>query len=189
MKKQLLFIAALFSFGIFNAQISVSHIGTTGALINYLQGYGLTISNMQITGDTNQLGFFSGVSNMAFGSGVIMSTGYVDSVPGPASKFACGVMNGNGDADLTLAAGMSTYDASVVEFDCIPLNDTILFDFAFGSEEYPEYVNTGFNDVFAIYVSGPDPSGGNYVNKNLALIPNTSTVVSINSINATTNSS
>ena len=41
-------------------------------LTNYFQGIGLTISNMTVTGSPNSYGFYSGTSNMAFGSGIIM---------------------------------------------------------------------------------------------------------------------
>lgn len=186
MKQLLLPVLFCAAAGLGQAQITVSSV-TTSSLTNYLQGYGLTISNMQITGNINQIGFFSGVSNMAFGSGVVMSTGVVYAIPGPAYNFASVDLAGAGDPDLDLACGMPTYDASVIEFDCVPTNDTILFDFAFGSEEYPEYINSGYNDVFTIYISGPDPSGGNYVNNNLALVPGTTLPVSVNSINSFVN--
>jgi hypothetical protein len=43
----------------------------------------------------------------------------------------------------------------------------------FASEEYPEYVGTRFNDVFAFYLNG----------QNIALVPGTTTPVAINTIN------
>ena len=88
-----------------------------------------------------------------------------------------------GDSDLTTLCGVQTYDACVMEFDCVPTGDTLEFNFAFGSEEYPEYVGSSFNDVFAILLSGPGITGA----QNVAAIPG-GTVVSVNNVNATTNS-
>src|SRR5690606_19343367 len=77
--------------------------------------------------------------------------------------------------------------AAILEFDFIPTGDSVKFRYSFGSEEYPEYVNAGVNDAFAFFLSGPDPAGGSYTNKNVALIPGTSTPVSIDNVNAGAN--
>ena len=37
---------------------------------------------------------------------------------------------------LDNVSGSPTYDACIIEFDCVPTNANLLFDFAFGSEEY-----------------------------------------------------
>lgn len=153
-------------------------------LTNYFQGIGLTISNMTVTGSPNSYGFYSGTSNMAFGSGIIMSSGSVDStINNPATVFLSTNNSTAGDMMLDNVSGSPTYDACIIEFDCVPTNANLLFDFAFGSEEYNDFVNLSVNDVFAIFVSGANPSGGNYLNTNFALIPSTNIPVSINTIN------
>ncbi|HTF04962.1 MAG TPA: choice-of-anchor L domain-containing protein, partial [Bacteroidia bacterium] len=48
---------------------------------------------------------------------------------------------------------------------------TIQFKYSFASEEYPEYVDSPYNDVFAVFVTGPNPAGGNYLNRNFAKTP------------------
>ena len=154
-------------------------------LTNYFQGIGLTISNMTVTGAPQSYGFFSGTSNMAFGSGIIMSTGVVNgSISNPAGAFLSGNNGAMGDALISAIAGGQTYDACIIEFDCVPTNANLLFNFSFGSEEYNEYVYSVFNDAFAIAVTGPNPLGGNYNNTNFAFVPGTTTpMVSVNSIN------
>ncbi len=165
-------------------QITTTVNPSVADLTNYFQGAGLTITNMTVTGSPNSYGFFSGLSNMAFGSGIIMSTGNIGNINSPAGTFlstdnmAPGSMLGNS------LSGATSYDECRIEFDCVPSNANLLFSFAFGSEEYNEYVGSNFNDVFGILVSGPNPSGGNYLNKNFAFIPTTNTpMVSVNSIN------
>jgi hypothetical protein len=66
------------------------------------------------------------------------------------------------------------------------LADTLKFRYAFGSEEYMEFANSSFNDVFGFFISGPNPSGGSYTNQNIALIPGTATPVTINNVNGGT---
>jgi hypothetical protein len=167
------------------SQLSFTVSPSMADLTNYFQGVGLTISNMTVTGAPTSYGFYSGTSNMAFGSGIIMSTGVVNGlISNPAGAFVSTDNMTMGDPLIDAIAGGSTYDACVIEFDCVPSNANLLFNFAFGSEEYNEFVNAGFNDAFAIAVTGPNPAGGNYNNTNFAFVPGTTTpMVSVNSIN------
>jgi gliding motility-associated-like protein len=94
------------------------------------------------------------------------------------------------DPDLQSITPNQIYDECVVEFDFIPTGDTIKFNYVFASEEYEEYVCGTVNDAFGFFLTGPNPSGGNYTAFNVALVPNplnvstfTTTPVSINTIN------
>src|SRR4029079_8531064 len=51
-------------------------------------------------------------------------------------------------------SGYQTFDAAVLEFDFVPTANQVVFEYTFASDEYPEWVNTPFNDVFAFYVNG-----------------------------------
>ena len=185
--KKLYFIFLLTVASLSNAfgQLTFTVAPSMADLTNYFQGIGLTISNMTVTGAPQSYGFFSGTSNMAFGSGIIMSTGVVDgSISNPAGAFLSGNNGAIGDNLISNIAGGQTYDACIIEFDCVPTNANLLFNFSFGSEEYNEYVYSAFNDAFAIAVTGPNPLGGNYNNTNFAFVPGTTTpMVSVNSIN------
>jgi hypothetical protein len=66
-----------------------------------------------------------------------------------------------------------------LEFDFSSPYDTALFYYSFGSEEYPAYNCSAFNDIFGFYVSGPGITGS----LNIALVPGTNIPVAINSIN------
>lgn len=64
-------------------------------------------------------------------------------------------------------------------------SDTLYLKYVFGSEEYPEYVLNLYNDVFGFFVSGPNPLGGDYSQKNIAIVPGSDPElpVSIDNIN------
>ncbi|MES2515735.1 MAG: choice-of-anchor L domain-containing protein [Bacteroidota bacterium] len=167
------------------SQLTFTVAPSMADLTNYFQGIGLTISNMTVTGSPNAYGFYSGTSNMAFGSGIIMSTGVVSGlISNPAGAFASTDNMALGNMYANNLSGSTSYDACMIEFDCIPVNANLLFDFSFGSEEYNEFVGSNFNDVFGILVSGPNPLGGNYNNNNFARVPGTTIpMVSVNNIN------
>jgi hypothetical protein len=127
-------------------------------------GGGVTISDAVFTGAKVSAGTFSGGADIiGFESGIILSTGNIASVAGPNNAEDSSTINSSdpssGDADLTaLATGEgqtgTTYDAAVLTFSFVPNGDHVYFDFVFASEEYPEYVHSDYNDVFAFYVNG-----------------------------------
>ena len=60
----------------------------------------------------------------------------------------------------------------VLEFDFIPEQSELSFQYVFASEEYNEFVGS-FNDVFAFFLDG----------ENIALVPGTTTPVSVDNVN------
>ena len=168
-----------------NAQITVDNTQTPTQLVqDVLLGAGISVSNVTFSGGTSQKGSFTGTSNLGIDEGIILATGDISVAIGPNNSSSESAGGGTaGDNDLDNLIGSTTYDAAVLEFDFIPSSDTVRFFYVFGSEEYPEYVCSNFNDVFAFFLSGPNPSGGNYVNENIAKIPGTNIAVAINSIN------
>ena len=171
------------------AQLSTSTGQTPAQLVqNVLVGNGVAATNIQYTGAATAIGSFSGSTNIGLRSGIIITTGTVlnngDGPQGPNNSSGAGIDNGAGsNALLDAIAGNSTFNAAILEFDFVPQSDSIKFRYVFGSEEYPEYVCADYNDVFAFFISGPNPFGGSYNNQNIALIPGTSTPITINSVN------
>lgn len=164
---------------------------------NVLVGTGVLVTNVSYTGAPDAIGSFNGAStNLGLGTGIVLTTGTVlntsgplggpDGPHGPNGVGNGGVDNGTaGYGPLTNIAGDNTFNATVLEFDFVPVSDSVTFKYVFGSEEYPEFVNAGFNDVFAFFISGPG-FGGTY---NMATIPGSGVPVTIDNVNATTNSS
>lgn len=179
-----LLISFLLCFEFSNAQLTIQTGLSDTAMTTLLEGLGVSISNLTINCDSNAYGQFNGSSELAITNGVVMSTGDANALADSSAAFLATSNNTPGDSDLSALCGTITYDACVLEFDCVPTGDTLEFNFAFGSEEYPEFVGTSFNDVFAILLSGPGISGV----QNVATIPG-GTPVAINNVNATSNSS
>ena len=157
-------------------------------ITNVLFGGCVNISNLTYSGSPVQIGYFVDHSGtLGIDSGIVLTTGRIDSIPGlnPAYYNWGTSLNGSGDPLLTSLSGNNTYDAAIIEFDFSPQSDSLIgCEFFFSSEEYPEYVGSTFNDVYGFFISGPGING----NQNIALIPGTSIPITVNSINSSTNS-
>jgi len=155
---------------------------------NILIGQGVVVSNITFTGDVQSIGSFTTgatATNLGIDSGIVLSTGNVIDMAGSALSSASTTTTGGSDPELASLVTQTINDAAVLEFDFTPLSDTIRFNFVFGSEEYPGFVNSGYNDVFGFFISGINPGNFStpYNNYNIALIPGTTTPVSIDNVN------
>ena len=193
LKSLLIFIIIVLDFNQLKAQLHVDTSYTVQYLVqNVLLGNGVNVSNIQFNGGSQSIAKFNGInSNIGLSSGLILSTGSVLDAVGPNNSSSGNAVNGNlglpGDTNLTILAslppGYTTHDAAVLQFDFVPMSDSLKFSYVFASEEYPEYVCSSYNDVFAFFLTGPKPGGGNYSNANLAIIPGTNMAVTINNVN------
>ncbi|MCB9185149.1 MAG: choice-of-anchor L domain-containing protein [Flavobacteriales bacterium] len=175
--------------GAANAQLVIDQSYTPQQLVqDVLVGQGVEVSNIQFTGNAAAKGYFNGSnSNLGLSEGVIISTGKVTDAPGPNGTPLSDDgtdFSGPGNAALSAIAGGLTNDAAVLEFDFIPISDTVQFKYVFASNEYMFYVGADFNDVFAFLITGPGIVGQD----NVALIPGTATPVTIDNVNANVNS-
>lgn len=153
------------------------------------------VSNENATGDTFTAGkksyayFDNQGGNFPFSEGIVLSTWSSSNSVGPFVRDNGG---GNrswlGDTDLNQSLGIQSINATVLEFDFIPLTNFISFDYIFASNEYqdafPCEINgqKGYSDGFAFLIKENGSSTGY---KNLALIPGTTTVVSAANIHPT----
>ncbi|MCI5132338.1 MAG: hypothetical protein D3904_12670 [Candidatus Electrothrix sp. EH2] len=151
-------------------------------LAEELAGTGVSVSNASLICPSGAFGTFSdGMSAVGIENGIIMSTGSIDDVVGPNDDdYINTEYDTAGDPDLTDLAGGTTRDACVLEFDFQvdpdPELDSLVrvkFDYVFASDEYNEFVDY-FNDGFAFFADG----------ENIALIPETTVPVSINTVNS-----
>ncbi|WP_214628422.1 choice-of-anchor L domain-containing protein [Paenibacillus agaridevorans] len=157
------------------AGLNVTQNNDKAALVNSMLGNGITASNIKLTGHANAFGTFSGGNGIiGFDEGIILSTGKaVDVMGNHQTPNRTTQHNTPGDQNLTDLASLTTLDAAILEFEFVPQGDKISFQYVFSSEEYHEYANDEYNDVFAFFVNG----------NNAALIPGTTTPVSINNVN------
>lgn len=187
MNKLLSFTLLLFYSVILPAQMIVNQTGTVSQWVqNVLTGPGVTVSNVTYTGDLQSIATFtSGLTptSINMDAGMILCTGNAQDVPGGAGTFASTTTSGGSDPLLAALITNPINDAAILEFDFIPLSDTVSFKYIFGSEEYPEFSLSSFNDVFGFFISGLNPLGGLYNDVNVALIPGTANPVSIANIN------
>ncbi|MDF2628718.1 MAG: hypothetical protein K0R39_2549 [Symbiobacteriaceae bacterium] len=163
------------------AGLTVVDMNTNSAadLVTALVGSGVSVSNIALTGTNISSGTFAGGTGiLGFEEGVVLGSGNVNHVTGPNTASNLSTALGTaGDADLSALAGVATQDATVLEFDFVPNGDTIHWQYVFASDEYNEWVGFNFNDVFGFFLNGT----------NVALVPGTSDVVSVNSINLGSN--
>jgi gliding motility-associated-like protein len=164
------------------AQLIVDTNYTPQQLVhNVLLSNSIVAYNIKYTGANKAIGYFDGThSNIGLNNGILMTTGSVEIAAGAYNPADRGINNGlPGDSVLTAISGDSTFDAAILEFDFVPYSDTVSFDFAFGSEEYPAFTCCKRNDIFAFFISGPGIVGA----KNIALVPGTGIPISINTVN------
>ena len=192
-----LFIVAFFSTASTSAQLNVVPNQTANQLVDRLVGTGVVYSNPVLTCSSDASGKFDNglTTSISMDSGIVLTTGTSNTTYLFGSPLDIGVNLSAAyfastdnffyttDADLSAAATGTTYDMCKLEFDFVPIGDTIEFNYRFGSEEYTTYSCSNFNDIFAFFISGP----GYAVPTNVALIPGTFCPVSINTINYKTN--
>lgn len=100
--------------------------------------------------------------------------------PLPGTQFGASVDNRmSGDPQLSAIVNAPTYDATFLQFNFIaPTPGTISFNYIFASEEYIDYENTSYNDVFGFFLNG----------YNIARLPvEGNPAVSINTVNSVKN--
>ena len=201
-KKLLLFLSILIGGGFsYGQNITVENVLTPEELVqDVLVGSGVTISNVEFnysiplaTSVQSMVGFFDGVgTSWALDSGLVIATGNCALAEGDPSEGNTlggatdnsGVAPDPDDPDLDAIGTATINNEAILEFDFVPEGDSVVFNYIFASEEYNEYVGSGFNDVFGFFISGPGIAGP-YTGgaENIALVPGTTIPVAINNVN------
>lgn len=175
----------------------------TAAIANALRTQTTVVTIDTIICEEGSYGVFeNGESSIGLNTGLVLSSGLIENnavgdfgIANDAQENASTGLDNPGDADLDALSdlfgdGDPSFDACVVEVDVYTATDEISFEYVFGSEEYPEFVadptfpGGGFNDIFALLVSGPGITGEPTLNnqQNIATLPD-GTPVQINSVN------
>ncbi len=184
MRNRLIFVFCLV-FPLFGySQLVITNNGSATALAQAIVGNGITVTNASLNAGINSTGTFTYTGgNLGIPNGVLLTSGRASVVANPGTNFSS-VQNGNNqsDPDVTAISSQARYDVCFLEFDFIPVCDTLHITYVFGSEEYPQYIMQ-YNDVFAMFLTGPNPAGGTYTSRNIATLPNGTTPVSIFTVN------
>lgn len=148
----------------------------------------ISVQRPVIGGDTlHQTGVFrNGVPTVGIDSGLIVSTGWVESAAGPnffasSQSGLIDIFDMNGvdpDAASLVPPGIDVYDIAVLEFEFIPTTDTISFNYVFFSEQYCASGAGVTNDAFGFLLTGPDG-----LTRNIARLPVSDDVVSPATLN------
>ncbi len=171
------------------AQLVVDNTLTPAQLVEVFLGNDIDATNVTVTlADNRQLAYFTNSnSNLGITEGIMMSSGFCEDMAIPGLNLDQGFGSagpfGPGDTDLdALIFPNTTNDAVVLEFDFVPLSNTITFNYTFASEEYNEYACTDFNDVFAFFLTGVSTP---FPTTNIATIPGSvpPLPVAINTVN------
>jgi gliding motility-associated-like protein len=180
--------------------ISVSTALTPQQLVNnVLLGFGINAYNITINGSASLAQ--SSIGNVAqftntnpgfpFNNGLLLTTGNVSAACGPNNtENATSNLPPTTLVDFDVTIDYMTnniVNGVVLEFDFISSGDIFEFKYIFGSEEYPEWSPSSFNDAFGFILGGPGISGPyplpGYPNGgiNIAALPN-GTPITINNV-------
>ncbi len=157
--------------------VPYENVTLTGTSMSYSQVTDSHLSDAESHG-------LADMNNLPFTDGIILSTGNaLDGMLSPNTTGSLGTNNGlDGDADL-MTDETETFDATSLEFDFTAISESISFRYWFGSEEYPEWIESQFKDRMAIFISG-----GQFTDPlNIATLAD-GTAVGVETVNQNTNS-
>ena len=181
-KKLIVFLwAVIFCCTNIYAQINIGSPNIEEWVKKSFGGQGIILGNITHNGNTNSAASFTSTKNiLKIYNGLIISTGDAVGALGPNDRYNVSKDFNNQiehDENLKSLEKGDLYDISSIEFDFVSFHNSIKFNYQFASDEYPEYVGSSFNDIFAFFVSDEKST------TNIAVIPGKSLPVSINTIN------
>ena len=187
-KKNLLLLLTLLS-GIVFSQVTYTGNPTNAQIHASVIGNNITISGGTLNNGVRaeQIATFTNglAAGLEMNSGVFFGTGL------NANLLS---VNNALQTSGTPAGGVTFNDANIQSIDNLAVNDVVSYSFSvtigpkastlnikyqFGSEEYPDYVGSQYDDAFGFFVTGPGISG----TANLARLPTNNNPTSINKVN------
>jgi hypothetical protein len=172
-----------------NSGVELTNIKSFDELSSFLAPKGIKITNVTYPYKDKAIKIFKQKDNKALDivKGLFLTTGVPLNAIGPNNSPSVSGIHSislSPDKNLSSLVGNSQllFDAAVVEFDIQIDADSLIFNYAFASEEYPEYLQ--FNDVFGLFISGPGLNGNTKdTTLNLATLPDKKTPISVSAIN------
>lgn len=140
--------------------------GVTGMqLADAMFGDGITVVSASYKGDVRSAGIYTNGNTVSPGvvpsdQGIILSTGQASDFTNAYGAYnqtasrstdTAGVDN---DARMNQIAGVSTYDGAFLTTEFKSTGSELTMQLVFSSEEYLEWVKTGYNDAVGIWVNG-----------------------------------
>lgn len=134
-------------------------------MANQIFGSGVSVVSASYSGPSLSSATFSNgqLTGGATGStyGVILSTGDVRNFtqsngdPNRSAGTSTDTSGStNNSSQFNTLAGTNTFDAVWLDVNFIPTGNVMTMRFVFSSEEYPEYVDSSFNDVMGVWING-----------------------------------
>lgn len=154
------------------APVSVTATNDAAVLSGALTGTGITVSNPVYTGANGSAGTFTGglSAGIGFDSGIVLSSGLASNAG--TSYSGANLPSSSVGGPSTALIGSSS-DSATLSFSFTSTGTGASFRYVFASAEYPNFVDSQFNDAFRFLINGQD----------IALLPGTTTQVSINTVN------
>jgi hypothetical protein len=162
------------------AQAGPTVLGTYDAslLASTIAGSGVTISNTQLTTAGSPTlpaaagTFTGGASTVGLSSGIVLTTGTVACAGAGNTSESC-------ELRRSTIGDNGAFDRTTLSFDFTSQTGQVFFRYVFASEEYTQFAPSQFNDEFELLLNGT----------NIALLPGSGGVVSINNVNCGSNTS
>ena len=156
-------------------ELPINRFASAQGMANLIFGDGVTVTNASYTGDQDSSGIYTNGDGIApevtpSDTGVIFSTGdlrgFTNNNPAQSNQSAGTTPASSGPnnvQDFNDAAGAPTFDASYLDVEFETTADVMTMQFVFASEEFPEFVNSQFQDFVGVWINGSfvDLSVGN----------------------------
>lgn len=179
-----LLVLGCFPIGIMAQSISVDDSHNATSLVQKLTNNAscIIVSGETAKGDPlnltqNSYGIFTkNSSSFPFSSGIVLSTWSGKNSEGPYTNLGGGI-DWPGDSDVNTILGISSRNASSLEFDFIAQTNSLSFNYIFASNEYNKDNPCKYSDGLALLIKDVTTSSSY---SNLAILPDGTAVSSKN---------